>query len=171
MQNIELKLECRDARLARALCASIGAAFAGTLEQTDTYFRLPRGRLKKRECPNEPVEYIFYDRADDARPRPSTYTIYTEEEALTRFGRAPLPVWVVVRKRRDVFLLGNVRIHVDEVAGLGAFLEFEAQVSRDFDAGRCREVIAGLRESLSPALGEAVAVGYADLLDSEARPG
>lgn len=164
MRNVEVKLECRDARLARALCASLGATFAGTLEQTDTYFRVPRGRLKRRQGPDEPVEYIEYDRADEARPRSSTCTIYSEEEALARFGRAPMPVWIIVRKRRDVYLLGNVRIHVDEVAGLGAFVEFEASVSRDMNDARCREAIAALRESLAPALGEAVAVGYADLL-------
>jgi predicted adenylyl cyclase CyaB len=31
-----------------------------------------------------------------------------------------------VRKRREIFLVDNVRVHLDEVEGLGTFLELEA---------------------------------------------
>ena len=39
---------------------------------------------------------------------------------------AALGVRRVVDKRREIFLADNVRIHLDDVAGLGTFLEFEA---------------------------------------------
>lgn len=163
MENIELKLECRDPGLARSICLTYGARFAGTQEQTDTYFRLSRGRLKKRESPGEAPEWIYYERPDQARARTSTFTLYTEVEARRQFGRRKLPVWVVVRKRRDVFLVGNVRIYLDAVEGLGAFVEFEAMVSQGQSAARCHEAIADLREVLAPALGEPVALSYSDL--------
>lgn len=163
MQNLELKLECRDPGLARAICISYGATFIGTLDQTDTYYRLPQGRLKKRECPGEPTEFIFYDRADAARPRLSSFTIYSEAEARTRFGRHPLPVWVVVKKRRELFIVGNVRIHLDSVEGLGDFVEFEALVSGDHSAPKCHAAIAALRETLAPVLGEPISAGYSDM--------
>ena len=39
---------------------------------------------------------------------------------------AALGIRGVVHKRREIYLWHNVRIHLDEVAGLGALVEFEA---------------------------------------------
>ncbi len=97
MINVEFKSELRDIDLARAACAGIGALHAGVLEQTDTYFRIPDGRLKKRETVGEPTEWIFYDRENRSLPKLSRFTIYTEAMAKERFGTRPLPVWLVVR--------------------------------------------------------------------------
>ncbi|MDX2148676.1 MAG: CYTH domain-containing protein [Planctomycetota bacterium] len=166
MQNVELKIELRDAALARAIAKAVGATLIATVEQTDTYFRVPSGRLKKREAPGEPVEYIFYERKDMARPRLSHFQIYSEAEALTRFGTEPLPVWVTVRKKREIHILGYVRIHIDQIEGLGNFLEFEALVSPSCTVPRCHEAIADLRQKLSPALGEVVTTSYSDLAAS-----
>lgn len=164
MHNVEFKVELRDPNLARTIIVRQGATFIGTLDQTDTYFRIPSGRLKKREQVGEPTEYIFYDRENRTRPKLSHFTIYSEAEARERFGTTPLPVWIVVRKRRDLYLLGNVRIHVDQVEGLGFFLEIEALVSTSTNVARCHTSIAELRALLQPVLGEAIAVGYSDLL-------
>ena len=78
-----------------------------------------------------------------------------------------LPVWIVVKKHREVFMLGNVRIHLDRVEGLGAFLEFEALVSRDHPEAGCHEALADLRAGLGPVLGEPIACGYSDLVAAE----
>ncbi len=107
MHNVEFKAELRDLPLARSVCKAIGATFILTLEQTDTYFRVAAGRLKKRECAGEPTEYIFYDRENRARPKLSHFTIYSEAQAVERFGAAPLPVWVVVRKVRELYMLDS----------------------------------------------------------------
>lgn len=172
MQNVEFKAELRDPSLARTILgpADLGAAWIVTLHQTDTYFRIPSARLKKRECPGEPTEYIFYDRADRAHPKMSHFKIYSEAQALERFGASPLPVRIVVRKTRDLFMYGNVRIHLDQVEGLGWFIELEALVSPQHNVARCHETIAMLRERLATALGEAIAVGYADMLEGEQAP-
>lgn len=167
MHNVEFKAELRDLALARTVCGVLNATFIGTLEQTDTYYRIPSGRLKKRECVGEPTEYIFYDRANRTRPKLSHFTIYSEQQAAERFGLQPLPVWLVVKKSRDLFMLGSVRIHLDKVEGLGSFIEFEALVSTSQNIARCHEVIADLRESFGPMLGEPIACGYSDLLSRE----
>lgn len=167
MHNVEFKCELRDIALARGLCAAVGAVRTDLLEQTDTYFRVPTGRLKRREVPGNAPEYIAYERADRTQPKLSHFTIYTENEAVERFGVRPLPIWTVVRKRREVWMWRNVRIHLDEVQGLGTFLEMEALVSPAHPVPRCHEAIAELRSGLGPALGEAIAVGYADMLGNE----
>lgn len=167
MRNIELKLELRDPALARTICRAVGARPIATLVQTDTYFNVADGRLKKRETEGEPTEWIHYHRSNDARPRGSAYALYTEEQAAERFGALPMPVRAVVRKTRELWMYANVRIHLDAVEGLGDFLEFEAVVGGDFDDRRCHETLAELRRALAPALGEPIAVGYADLLTAD----
>ncbi len=167
MHNVEYKAELRDMAMARAACQAVGASFIAVLRQTDTYFRVPSGRLKRRECPGEPTEWIFYDRRDEARPRLSCFTIYTDSQARERFGVSPLPELVVVRKRRELHLLENVRIHLDEVEGLGQFIEFEALVSPGFPVAKCHASVDRLRAAFGPALGEPLSVSYADLLIQE----
>lgn len=167
MQNVEFKAELRDLPLARSICKAIKATWVGELQQTDTYFRIAAGRLKKRETVGEEAEFIFYDRANRTRPKISQFTIYSEQHALERFGTSPLPIWLVVKKKRELWLYRNVRIHLDQVEGLGTFLEFEALVSKDDHVPKCHEVIGELREAFMPVLGEAIDRGYSDLLAAE----
>ncbi len=170
MINVEFKAELRDADLARAALRAFGALPAGELEQTDTYFRVADGRLKKRETTGEPVEWVFYDRENRSLPKLSRFTIYDDAAARERFGARPLPVWLTVRKTRELWLTGGVRIHLDEVEHLGRYLEIEALVSPKQNVSKCHEAVAALREKLGPALGEPISCGYSDLLASEETP-
>ncbi len=173
MHNVEFKAELRDPALARGIARTLGATLSATYDQTDTYFRVPHGRLKKRESVNadtnlpEPVEFIFYDRANIARPKLSNYTIYSEDEAKQRFGVRPMPVWVVVRKRREVWLAGTTRVHLDQVEDLGAFIECEALVSQKQTVVQCRTQNDEFRKAFMPAIGEPIAVSYSDMLAPE----
>lgn len=167
MHNVEYKAELRDLEMARATCRAVGAAYITTLHQTDTYFRVPSGRLKRRECTGEPTEWIFYDRSDESRPRLSSFTIYSDAQARERFGVNPLPELVVVRKSRELYLIDNVRIHLDEVEGLGRFFELEALVSPGFPVPRCHAAVDRLRATFGPVLGEPLSVSYADLIEQE----
>lgn len=176
MQNIEYKAELRDLPLARTIASGIGAMQAEMLRQTDTYFRIPDAKLKKRETIGHPTEWVFYSRPGQTRPKLSNFTIYSEAVARERFGHADLPVWVVVRKVRELWLWHGVRIHLDTVEGLshafdekgnrgpGCFIEFEALVCPERSLTKASQEVEFLRESFNPAMGEALAVGYAELL-------
>lgn len=165
MLNVEFKAELRDLALARTICRAIKATHIATLRQTDTYYRVTSGRLKKRECEGEPVEIIHYDRANRAQPKLSYFNVYSERQARERFGEQELPIWLVVRKTRELYLLDAVRIHLDRVDALGDFIEFEAIVSRTQNVAKCHRDLASLRERLAPALGEPIAASYSDMLD------
>lgn len=167
MHNVELKAELRDTKLARGILRTIGAAFILSFDQTDTYFRVTSGRLKKRETDGEPIEYIAYERTNRAAPKLSHFSIYTEEEALERFGALPLPVWIVIKKKRELWMHGNVRVHLDEVEKLGSFIEFEALVSPGCHVVKCHEAISALRTQLRPAMGELIDCSYSDLLERD----
>jgi adenylate cyclase class IV len=167
MQNIEYKAELRDLDAARAQCRQIKAELIGTLRQTDQYFRLTDGRLKRREAPDEPVEWIFYHRRDRARPRMCNYSILSDEQARRRWGTQSLRPWLVVVKTRELWMIENVRIHLDRVDELGTFIEFEAMVSERHDVKECHLAIDHLREMFTPILGEAISVGYSDLMEQQ----
>jgi adenylate cyclase, class 2 len=179
MQNVEFKAELRDPALARSIALASGAIHALSLNQVDTYYRIADARLKRRETSpaaddaagtveanaGEPdTEFIYYDRSDRSGPRLSRFTIYTPQQAADRFGVGLPDPWVVVKKSRQVFLLDGVRIHLDQVENLGAYIEFEAPVVPDRKIPGCFQQVDRLRELFRPAMGEAIDCSYSDLL-------
>lgn len=168
MQNIEFKAELRDRELAEALLLRTGAVRIASLEQTDTYYRVADGFLKRRESEDEPVEWIFYHRSAQTAPKVSKFTIYTEREARERFGTRPLPVWVIINKHRDMWIHGALRIHLDHVVGLGDFIEIEALVTPKRGEDECRKAVNAMRERMQLVMGEPIGCGYADLAARDA---
>ncbi len=125
--NLELKAHLPSTSTAKTRALEAGAEECGILLQTDTYFHVSNGRLKLRETSGVGAELIQYDRAEDASERWSNYRkiAVSEPELLKRALTETLGVLVVVRKSRALFLYSGARIHLDQVEGLGPFLEFE----------------------------------------------
>jgi homotetrameric cytidine deaminase len=148
-RNLEIKARDGDPRRSLELALALGADDQGVIEQRDTYFKGAGGRLKLREqAPVESgtvrtrpsralpaAELIQYDRADTPGPRASDYRIVpvADVESLRAALDAALGTLVVVEKRRRLLLADGVRIHLDEVAGLGSFVELEAPEGREVD--------------------------------------
>jgi adenylate cyclase class IV len=164
MQNVEFKAEIRDLEAARRQCGLVGATRCGAFVQIDTYFRVPEGRLKRRESPGRPPEWIFYRRSDAPSARVAQYTLLTDEQARVRFGEGTLAPWKVVRKTRELWMVGNVRVHLDQVEDLGLAIEFEAVLSPRHDLAECRAMIQHLRDEFAPIMGEAIAGSYESLV-------
>ena len=164
-RNLELKARCPDLARAADAARSIGATRDGVLEQLDTYFHFPHGRLKLRETTGRGAELIAYERANDAAVRASDYYVIpiAEPAAMKAALAERLGVRGTVSKRRALFLWHNVRIHLDDVAGLGTFLEFEAVISAADDEAVSRERLARLGEALGVRDEDRIAVSYADL--------
>lgn len=167
MRNIEFKAELRNLDAAREQCRMLGAQFIGVFEQTDTYYRLTDGRLTLRVSSNEPPAWIFYHRPDRIQPRMSSFSILTDAQARRRWGVGQLHEWLTVQKTRELWLLRNVRVHLDRVALLGTFLELQAIVSEQHTIRDCQSRIRDLRERFAPIFGEPVAVSYCDLMEQE----
>ena len=134
-RNVELKARCADLAAARGVVQQLGARAAGVEVQADTYFRVGHGRLKLREIEGQSAVLIWYARPDADQARISSYYLVPvpEPEALKAALAAALGVRGEVRKRRTIYLWHNVRIHLDKVAGLGNFVEFEAVLGADDD--------------------------------------
>lgn len=167
LQNVDFKCELRDPGLARLALKRFNSILAATVSHRDTFFRVPDGRLMRREAEGEPVEYVLYHRVDRPIPTISRFTILSEDEARLRLGAADPPVWVEVWKQREIWLLQNARVHLDQVEGLGWFMEIDVLVTRDQHVGRCHELIRRIREALAPALGGLIATSYADMVAME----
>jgi adenylate cyclase, class 2 len=165
--NVEMKARCQDLGQARQLLLAHGANFVGTDHQVDTYFYTPTGRLKLREGQIE-RSLIHYDREDLAGIKKSEVSLYHpqgETAPLKQLLAAALGTWATVDKQREIYFIGNVKFHLDRVAGLGEFVEIEA-IDRDGSLGeaklfaQCNHFMSLLRIGEDAMLAES----YSDLL-------
>jgi predicted adenylyl cyclase CyaB len=163
--NLELKARCADLTQARAAGERLGAHIAGQQLQTDTYFHVPKGRLKLREIAGEPAVLIWYERPNTTDVRPSRYYLVpvAAPEQLQAALTAGLGLRGMIRKSRAILLWHNVRIHLDEVAGLGRFVEFEAVLAPNEDTAASSGRVEQLRIALQIRNADLIAASYADL--------
>jgi adenylate cyclase class 2 len=164
-RNIELKTRCPDLAAAKAALAPLSIHDLGIQQQIDTYFASHHGRLKLREIVGVRSELIWYRRSDEARSRQSDYHIVPvpDPQKLKAALTAALGVRRQVRKRRHVLLWHNVRIHLDEVEGLGTFVEFEAVMSAKDDEATGHTRLAELCQLMAISPGDRLAVSYIDM--------
>lgn len=172
MQNIEVKAICRDLTTARRVAAGLGARCHGTIHQVDTYFRVPNGRLKLRQATPGRDELVYYRRPDEPQPKVSDYQVVevTQSDALCALLAEALGVVARVVKQRELWLLDDIRIHLDTVEGLGFFIEFEVLVSDGRTEASCRAQAAELLAVFSLTDDDLVAGSYADLLVGAGSP-
>lgn len=169
-RNIEIKARLRSLAPVMELAREVSSCAPRVIAQEDTFFRVPRGRLKLRRFPPDRGELIYYEREDRPGPTASLYEIVpvADPEALRDVLARALGVRGTVRKKRTLFLCGRTRIHLDEVDGLGAFLELEVVMASDEDEQDARHVADQLmaRLGIRPEMLEERA--YIDVLESSA---
>lgn len=172
-RNVEIKVRVRDLERLRARVRERAGERRAVLEQEDVFFSVPHGRLKLRFLPAGAAELIHYERADQTGPKLSQYRLArTEEpEALRALLAGALGEIGVVRKRRELHLAGRTRIHLDEVEGLGAFLELEVVLAPEEPAAHGEAVALALMEELGVDAGDLVADAYVDLLEARGAAG
>jgi adenylate cyclase, class 2 len=172
MTNIEVKARCDSFERIEARLTELGAGLAGVFEQSDTYFRVPRGRLKLRESGPDEGQLIHYERPDTQGPKRSDYQVAhtTDPAAMRAVLAALLGTWLEVVKRRQIWLWENVRIHLDEVRGLGRFVELEA-VTEDQGVETSRTRVEYLMEALALRPNELIPGSYSDLVDAAGQAG
>jgi len=75
----------------------------------------------------------------------------------------------VVRKRREVTIVENTRIHLDRVEDLGTFLELEVMVPQGGSLEQAEATTHALMATLGIQAEDLVEGAYIDLLDRQAR--
>ena len=174
-RNIELKARLPDLNRARATAERLATSRLGVLHQRDTYFNCLDGRLKLREIEGSPSHLIAYQRADRSDAKASDYRLleFSDLEMARKLGEllaASLGITVVVEKSREVFLHRNVRIHLDEVTGLGTFLEFEAIVGGEIDDEAAHRQLAWLQDEFRIDDADLMQGSYSDMLSRQDQP-
>jgi adenylate cyclase class 2 len=125
--NVEIKAKCCNPDIIRQYLLASGAEFVGTDRQTDTYFNCTKGRLKLREG-NIENNLIYYERNNGAGPKNSQFQLIkiSDTTGLKQVLEKAYGIKTIVQKKREIYYIGNVKFHIDELPGLGSFVEIEA---------------------------------------------
>ena len=125
--NVEIKARCADPGFVREYLLSNKGVYKGLDLQTDTYFNVSNGRLKLREGIIE-NNLIYYERENESGPKNSNFRLTKIDDAkgLKQSLAAAIGVKVIVQKQREIYYIDNVKFHIDDVPGLGTFVEIEA---------------------------------------------
>jgi adenylate cyclase len=167
--NIEIKAKLSDFPQTLRLAAEICGTEPEIIRQEDVFFCCAAGRLKLRIFSDGSAELIAYHRPDQTGPKTCSYVIspVPDPRSMRETLSRACGVRSVVRKRRQLFLAGRTRIHLDQVEGLGDFLELEVVM----DAGEhdsvgvaeANELIAQLQVPTAALIDRA----YVDLIESQ----
>jgi len=163
--NIEIKARIHDWERVRRAAEAISDGPLEIIEQEDTFFRASTGRLKLRRFSPMRGELIAYDREDVAGTKASRYLITptTEPELLRETLTRALGVAGTVKKRRFLYLAGRTRIHLDEVEGLGTFLELEVVMRPDESMADGERIAREFMEKLGVSPRDLIAGAYVDI--------
>ncbi len=165
-RNVEIKARVKNLAAMRAVAERLAGASATVLQQEDTFFHVPAGRLKLRMLgPNE-AQLIYYQRPDQNGPKTSHYSVapVADARALRAVLASALGVRGTVRKTRWLCLVGRTRVHLDEVEGLGSFMELEVMLRPDEDEESGRRTAAELMKLLGVQREDLIDGAYLDLL-------
>lgn len=125
--NVEIKAKCADQEKIRKILKSKNADYKGIDHQVDTYFNCSNGRLKLRSG-NIENSLIFYKRSNQEGPKVSD--IFLEklppQNDISNILSSAYGIQILVDKKREIYFIENVKFHLDEVVGLGTFVEIEA---------------------------------------------
>jgi adenylate cyclase class IV len=166
--NVEIKARVQDLAGIRAKVVALAPAPGEIVDQTDTFFVVPQGRLKVRAFSDGSGELISYQRSDQPGPKESVYTRVLCQDApavVVALSRV-LAVRGDVTKRREVFLVGRTRVHLDQVERLGCFVELEVVLSPGERVEDGHREAQALLRSLDIPSAALVAEAYIDLLET-----
>lgn len=164
--NIEVKAALADWDSAWRTAQRLSGSPGQKLDQTDTFFHCPAGRLKLRRLGENRGELILYERPDEEGPKTSHYRIARTEDpdALLEILSGVLETKGTVAKTRWVFLAGQTRIHLDRVQSLGEFLELEVVLYPGQPEEEGRAIAAALLREFAVSPASLICGSYFDLL-------
>ena len=126
-RNVEIKARIESIEVLTRKVAALATEGPLEIAQDDTFFSCQAGRLKLRAFSKNSGELIFYRRANQSGPKESFYvrSPTPEPESLREALTLAYGQTGRVKKHRTVFLVGRTHVHLDQVEGLGIFLELE----------------------------------------------
>ncbi|MDI2034809.1 class IV adenylate cyclase [Paenarthrobacter nitroguajacolicus] len=164
--NIEIKARVDSIERLLPIVLALGGSEPVHSRQDDTFFECPNGRLKLRITGDGDGVLIFYRRPDELGPKSSYYTHSATSDpdglrlvltdAHGELGR--------VRKHRAMVQVGDARIHLDSVDGLGDFVELEVAVGERLGPEEATDQARELMEALGIDSQNLAKGAYLDLI-------
>ena len=167
MRNIEIKARVDNLEILAARAAALASSGPTEIVQDDTFFPCSAGRLKLRDFLDGTGELIFYRRANEQGPKESFYlrSPTRSPESLRESLSLAYGQLGRIKKHRTLFLVGRTRLHLDNVAKLGTFLELEVVLqngeSPEVGVNEATELMKTL--DISPQ--QLIGCAYIDLLE------
>jgi adenylate cyclase len=165
--NIEIKAHIRDFEEIQRRAEELSDNPVEIIPQEDTFFSTSKGRLKLRALAKDQGQLIYYTRPDQEGPKRSDYhiSLTADPENLKRVLELAYGIRGVVRKTRYLYLVGQTRVHLDDVAGLGQFMELEVVMEEAQSDAEGQAIAEGLMKALGVEKSDLLQGAYMDLLE------
>ncbi len=166
--NIEIKARARDFAQIQARAEQLSDTPLQVIPQEDIFFHVPHGRLKLRILAPDNGQLIYYTRPDQNGPKRSDYHLAhtADPQNLKRVLELAYGIRGVVKKTRYLYLVGQTRIHLDDVQGLGQFMELEVVLREGQSDAEGQRIAEGLMASLGVERSDLLEGAYMDLLET-----
>ena len=170
-RNVEIKARVGDVETLRERVERMAGHSPDIIRQLDTFFHCDNGRLKLRRFSDTRGELIFYQRPNGREPSESRYSRSptTDPDGLTEVLSKSLGARGVVEKTRALYWSGQTRIHIDEVEGLGSFMELEVVLEPQQSTTEGTRIAHHIMETLEIEEDALVDVAYIDLLEERTQ--
>jgi predicted adenylyl cyclase CyaB len=166
--NIEIKARARNFDEIKARAEKLSNQPVRVIMQEDVFFNTSQGRLKLRILAGEKSQLIYYTRPDQEGPKRSDYHIFhtSDPEPLKRALELAYGIRGIVKKTRYLYLIGQTRVHLDDVEGLGPFMELEVVMQEEQGDAEGQAIAEDLMERLGVERSDLLEGAYMDLLES-----
>lgn len=166
--NVEIKARCSNPASIRNYLLAANAVFKGEDLQSDTYFNVREGRLKLREG-NIENHLVYYERPDKTGPKNSRFHLLAipDARAFKEVMAKAVGIKTVVKKKREIYFIKNVKFHLDTIEGLGNFVEIEAgNLTADLPVEALTEQCNFYVSELKIQESDLLRVSYSDMIES-----
>jgi predicted adenylyl cyclase CyaB len=165
--NIEIKARVNDFAGLQKKAEQLSDTPCQVIPQVDTFFNCSQGRIKLRELSPQRGQVVYYRRHDFNSPKRSEYQIFETDdpEGLKAILSEAYGVRGVVRKVRHLYMVGQTRIHLDEVQELGKFMELEVVLKSGQSDSEGRAIAESLMQKLGIEPTDLIDTAYMDLLE------
>ena len=169
--NIEIKAHARDFETIRSRAEKLSDSVMEVIPQEDFFFNVPQGRLKLRILAPDSAQLIYYTRPDQEGPKRSDYHIAhtSDPDNLKRVLELAYGIRGVVKKTRYLYLVGQTRVHLDDVDDLGHFMELEVVMKEGQSDAVGQEIAEGLMASLGVERSDLLEGAYMDMIENTSQ--
>ncbi|XP_026749284.1 uncharacterized protein LOC113510066 [Galleria mellonella] len=172
MRNIEIKARITNYDNICKIAEELSGGPPKIILQDDTFYKVNRGRLKMRFYSDSSATLVRYDRDDEEGPKLSDYDLVEfsavdgqKAKQLDELLRKCLGSRGRVVKERKLYMVGQTRVHIDSVQGLGHFMELEVVLTPEQSVEEGQAIARDLQKALQVKDEDLIECAYVDLLD------